>query len=73
MQPSVLTAENPRVRVLKHLRTQAASLAKTRSLGVAREGNSFTEDDENDPDRPKPLEPGHMQIYSYYGRILQSK
>ncbi|KAG7294509.1 hypothetical protein NEMBOFW57_004584 [Staphylotrichum longicolle] len=65
-------APSSRLRVLKHLRNQKAALLK--SASVARFGFAATaaeEDVDEDPNKPTPLPPNSMQLYSYYAPSMQ--
>ncbi|KAF2403811.1 hypothetical protein EJ06DRAFT_554044 [Trichodelitschia bisporula] len=69
---TIIKPDNARLRVLKHLKSQASSLSEARGLALSRAvagNNEFTEDD--DPNKPPSLTPGMMQMYSYYAPGLQ--
>ncbi len=60
-------APSPRIRVLKHLSSQKATLLSSASVN-ALAATATEEDEDNDPNKPKELPPNSMQLYSYYGR-----
>ena len=63
MASTILTATNPRVRVLKQLKRQV--------LAAQAQGDGFDGGDSSDPDRPQELPPGMEQLYSYYAPSLE--
>lgn len=71
---SLVDAAGPRLRVLKHLMTQNSQFEASKAVAAASvgDGNDFQDDDSRDPDRPQPLSPGEMQLYSYYGEFLMT-
>lgn len=67
-------APSSRIRVLKHLNNQKTALLNSASRGAFSLAALPTaeEDVDEDPNKPKELPPGSMQLFSYYGRHSQS-
>ncbi|KAK1751339.1 hypothetical protein QBC47DRAFT_351441 [Echria macrotheca] len=65
-------APSSRLRVLKHLSEQKASLLKSQAARIAGlAGPTAEEDVDEDPNKPKELPPNSMQLYSYYEPSMQ--
>ncbi len=65
-------APSSRLRVLKHLNNQKTTLLN--SLSVAGKAGFAAElpVENEDPNKPKELQPGSMQLFSYYGEPVHA-